>query len=864
MALLFLASLFWGTQASAQSGMLDHEFRSRYSEGLLALRFGGGINRYLGDFRPVDDSRTFALSAMYSIRPFLSAGIRVDYGIASYYREPGLVDQQLYDFQFDDIAGVTETEYTAFHLALQITPLQFSVFDLYFVAAAGVGVYDADDHSGDIARVRPKADLPGAVSVPFAVGFDVHITSLIALSAELQYTMFFAGDFDAFEEKDLTIDYIKAGGSRPYRPDPTNDNLVMGTVGLKVFLFQNDDYDGDLLTNRSEEALGSDPYDIDSDGDGLSDYEEVQFTRSNALQRDSDLDRLNDYEEVDVFRTATMARDTDGDGLVDFEEIYRHGTNPRAADTDSDGLSDKEELDIGTDPAYPDTDLDGMSDADEMRMYKTNPLRADTDEDGVFDYNEVVTYRTDPLLADSDGDGLTDYEEIAFHHSNPNAVDTDGDSLRDDHEIVVTRTDPLDRDTDSDGIWDGVDQCPLVPENYNGIADKDGCPDGIGYPAPPPLAQGDGGRGTGPGTGEGDGGRGTGPGTGEGDGGRGTGPGTGEGDGGRGTGPGTGEGDGGRGTGPGTGAGDGGRGTGPGTGAGDGGRGTGPGTGAGDGGRGTGPGTGAGDGGRGTGPGTGEGDGGRGTGPGTGEGDGGRGTGPGTGEGEGGRGTGPGTGEGEGGRGTGPGTGEGDGGRGSGVGTGEGERSLWNLYPRDREGPLPPPMFARFYEYDPRNVQHIVPLERDARVAATMPVYDFTVLTMRNPQPGFAAEGLEEGKTFILSEMLFAFDSDIILDEYLNNLREKTAVFHEWPELVVEVRGHTDDAGTDTYNDNLSMRRALAVKNFFVRQGIAPARIRAKGFGKSRPLTANNTEAGRALNRRVEMHIITLGTRRSR
>jgi len=173
-------------------------------------------------------------------------------------------------------------------------------------------------------------------------------------------------------------------------------------------------------------------------------------------------------------------------------------------------------------------------------------------------------------------------------------------------------------------------------------------------------------------------------------------------------------------------------------------------------------------------------------------------------------------------------------------------------------------MFARFYEYDPRNVQHIVPLERDARVAGTMPVYDFSAFTLRNPLPSFAVEGLEEGKTFVLSDILFAFDSDAILDEYLDELQEKTAVFHEWPDLVVEVRGHTDDAGTDTYNDNLSMRRALAVKNFFVRHGIAPARIRAKGFGKTRPLTANDSEAGRALNRRVEMHIITLGTRRSR
>ena len=773
-------------EAGAQQGMLNHIYRSRYSQGLLALRIGGGINRYLGDFTAVDDARMLTMSAMYSIRPFLSAGLRVDYGKASYKRSASMVDPELYEFQFGDTEEERFTEFSAFQLALQVTPIQWSVFDLYGFIGAGVAVYNAQDHSSDAARVRPKADLPGAIAIPIGAGLDIHLTQSIALSGEIQYKMLFAGDFDAFDEKLLTIEYIKAGRSHPYQPQQTNDHMMSMSFGVRIFLFQNDDYDGDLIANWSEESLGSDPYNIDSDGDGLSDYEEVYHFHSNPLSRDSDNDGLSDYEEVTVFRTAVMARDTDGDGLLDFEEIYRHGTNPLLADTDGEGLSDKEELEIGTNPAHIDSDLDGLTDADEVRIYRTKPLKADTDDDGVFDYNEVMTYGTNPLTDDTDGDGLSDYEELAFHRTSPVLADTDKDGLRDDHEIVVTRTNPLDRDTDGDGIWDGVDQCPLVPENYNGIADTDGCPDGIGF-SPPPIAAGkDRGAGTGPGTGVG------------GDRGAGTGPGTGQGrDRGAGTGPGTGEG-------------------------GDRGAGTGPGTGEG------------GDRGAGTSPGTGEG------------GDRGRGTAPGTGEG------------GDRGRGTAPGTGEGgDWGRGTAPGTGEG--GVWQKERRTVYGPDPRPLLARYFEYDPRYVQHIVPYQSVDTAWSTGMLYDFSSFEFEHPLPEFTAEMIEDGKTFMLGNIHFEFDRDVIRKEYLAELMEKVQIFTVYPDLVVEVRGHTDKEGSDDYNENLSMRRALAVKNFFVTQGVSPRRIQAKGYGKNRPLTDDDTEFGRAINRRVEMHVLTLG-----
>ncbi|MDT8325432.1 MAG: hypothetical protein RRA94_15065, partial [Bacteroidota bacterium] len=299
--------------ASQDFGMLDEEYRSRYSQGLLSFRVAGGMNRYFGEFTPRDDSRQISLSAMYTVRTFLSAGIGVDYGVFSYLRERALADPQLYDYQFGPEDAERETEYTSFHLLLQYTPIQSSIFDLYLQLGAGVTVYDALDHGGDVVAVRPDADMPGTISVPFGAGFDVFVSHQVALSAELRYTKIFKGDLDAYDERILSIEYIKDGGQRAYRPDESNDDLVTATVGLKVFLFRNDDYDGDLLPNWSEEGLGSDMYEADSDDDGLSDFEETQHFQADPMRGDTDNDQLSDYEEVTIFRTLPYSDDTDGD-----------------------------------------------------------------------------------------------------------------------------------------------------------------------------------------------------------------------------------------------------------------------------------------------------------------------------------------------------------------------------------------------------------------------------------------------------------------------------------------------------------------------------------------------------------------------
>jgi len=169
---------------------------------------------------------------------------------------------------------------------------------------------------------------------------------------------------------------------------------------------------------------------------------------------DSDGDGLNDYDEVAVYGTNQNVADTDGDGLNDGDEVSA-GTDPLKSDTDADGLSDGAEVGTyGTSPVKADTDGDGVNDGAEVTA-GTDPLTADTDGDGLNDGDEA-SQGTDPLVADSDGDGLTDGAEVHTHHTDPLNVDTDADGLNDGTE-VASGTDPLTADSDGDGISDGED-----------------------------------------------------------------------------------------------------------------------------------------------------------------------------------------------------------------------------------------------------------------------------------------------------------------------------------------------------------------------------------------------------------------------
>jgi outer membrane protein OmpA-like peptidoglycan-associated protein len=102
----------------------------------------------------------------------------------------------------------------------------------------------------------------------------------------------------------------------------------------------------------------------------------------------------------------------------------------------------------------------------------------------------------------------------------------------------------------------------------------------------------------------------------------------------------------------------------------------------------------------------------------------------------------------------------------------------------------------------------------------------------------------------------FDFDSANIKPEYREILNRVAGVLMTLKGFTIAVYGYTDDIGTQTYNLQLSRRRAEAVRDFLVQTGISPTIMSAKGFGKSDPRIPGNSEQARAANRRVEIAIV--------
>jgi outer membrane protein OmpA-like peptidoglycan-associated protein len=99
----------------------------------------------------------------------------------------------------------------------------------------------------------------------------------------------------------------------------------------------------------------------------------------------------------------------------------------------------------------------------------------------------------------------------------------------------------------------------------------------------------------------------------------------------------------------------------------------------------------------------------------------------------------------------------------------------------------------------------------------------------------------------------FDFDKATLRPESDGILARAAATLKEVAGPKIEVQGHTDNVGDDAYNAELSGRRAEAVRAWLVARGIAAQRLTAKGYGKSAPIATNDSDAGRAQNRRVEL-----------
>ncbi len=122
--------------------------------------------------------------------------------------------------------------------------------------------------------------------------------------------------------------------------------------------------------------------------------------------------------------------------------------------------------------------------------------------------------------------------------------------------------------------------------------------------------------------------------------------------------------------------------------------------------------------------------------------------------------------------------------------------------------------------------------------------------------PGATVERVGEGITVTFaSGLLYDFDSDVIKSTAGSNLRALAQSLDKYPGTNLLIVGHTDQVGSASYNQSLSERRAKAAADYLAAQGVVRSRIGTRGMGESDPVATNDTELGRAKNRRVEVAI---------
>lgn len=224
---------------------------------------------------------------------------------------------------------------------------------------------------------------------------------------------------------------------------------------------------GNIFRGGGNEVSSHEVLDVsDADNDGLYDFED----QTDNTTLDSDADGLLDREEDDL-GTNPNSNDTDGDSITDFDEVRNHLTDPNNDDTDSDGLTDGQELlTYNSDPLNPDSDQDGISDGQEAEL-NTDMNNQDEDGDGISNAAEGIV-DTDGDLApnhtdlDSDNDGIPDITENAIAD-----VNTDGllDQVDGENQTAVLSNAADLLDSDGDGIANMFD----LDSDQDGISDRE-------------------------------------------------------------------------------------------------------------------------------------------------------------------------------------------------------------------------------------------------------------------------------------------------------------------------------------------------------------------------------------------------------
>lgn len=160
----------------------------------------------------------------------------------------------------------------------------------------------------------------------------------------------------------------------------------------------------------------------------------------------------------------------------------------------------------------------------------------------------------------------------------------------------------------------------------------------------------------------------------------------------------------------------------------------------------------------------------------------------------------------------------------------------------------------------------VVPLKADVRYALTIDKKGYLFHSEYFDMPNVPADKpfeltidlqkVEVGKSVVLNNIFFDTDKFLLKEESQTELEKLLAFLKENKEINIEIAGHTDNVGSSSYNLTLSENRAKSVSNYLMENGIEQGRLTYKGYGDSKPITANDTEAGRAKNRRTEFTVL--------
>jgi len=130
---------------------------------------------------------------------------------------------------------------------------------------------------------------------------------------------------------------------------------------------------------------------------------------------------------------------------------------------------------------------------------------------------------------------------------------------------------------------------------------------------------------------------------------------------------------------------------------------------------------------------------------------------------------------------------------------------------------------------------------------------------LRQQTAGTGVNVVRDGDNLVLdmpAELTFAVNDATVQPAFQGTLDRVASTLNQYEKTYIDVLGHTDSTGSDSYNQALSERRAQSVANYLGRRGVQPARLATLGYGESQPKASNTTEEGRAANRRVEIRLV--------